>query len=272
MVLFRATPEPNPKVPESKANIGAFLILEPFNPTPGFPAWSPDMRIEVSGLENWTIAGSDGNPINLGFQGTSTNVIDAFTSYYEMGATAEFNGLAAMFFYNNGTTTAYKTAGPLPGNGLSAGNHAIYPFSNAHDNSDTGCAIVIQPPTPASGKTPAVASTCTLYGAPLTINIYSNPTVGNPLLLQTLTMPFPTAGYTIPVPTYPVPNPANTGVPTIGGVTVAQILNARLKANDGGHHDDYTRLPMAGSALIDPGDVVRSVIVDPTGPSKGDYG
>lgn len=50
--------------PEQK-NIGAVLILEPFNPTPGAPPWTANVRFVVRGLENLGVGFSNEALVNM---------------------------------------------------------------------------------------------------------------------------------------------------------------------------------------------------------------
>jgi uncharacterized protein (TIGR02600 family) len=259
------------------ADIGAFLILQPFNPTPGFPSWSPDMRIEVDGLSTFAIAGVESNgkagpQVGLGLPGSGTNIVDANSQTVEGTSSTEFNGLASMFYYNNAGVPKAKTVG----NGTT---DVYYPFAN----SGTGAGItVVAPVTTSTGTVPSHFS---FYGGTINIKIYSNPTApsSGPVLLQTLTLTFPNS-LNLPTPTY---NPGSsvssngallTTVPAIIGNRIGNKVPGTVPGrsadgglNDGQYTNPITNNVTAGSALVDSMDVVRSIIVNPNGPSKGDY-
>lgn len=55
VVVYENTPPPDPEVP---INIGAVVLLEPFNPTPGPPPWTGHVQYVIKGLDGLSITGA----------------------------------------------------------------------------------------------------------------------------------------------------------------------------------------------------------------------
>ncbi len=294
------TPPPPPTVtpilPPTTADLGAFLILQPYNPSPGFPSWSPSMRVEVTGLDAFKVVGVDangaalGSPVSLGFPATSTNIVDANAQTVEGNSSTPWSGLASMFFYNSLGTQKAKTIAANPGVGTSPSlSNSVYPFANTTGPA-TGCHIQIAPVYP-----PTVAK-YNFIGGPVTIKIYSNPQPpGTPELVQTINLTFPncptSSGVSgLPIPAYNALSSKNGSGNLL--TTVATIVQNRIgdklpgstgRSQNGGFNDGkggvtdgqradaVSNTVTAGSGLVDVNDVVRSMIVNYNGPSKGDY-
>ena len=241
-----------PAASKSSIQLGAVLILQPFDASPGYPNFSPEYEVEVSGLGGFTIAQSGADtPRSLGFVANDDfNIVDGGQT---TGSATEFNALSRMF-------TSYSSGAKqlLPGG---AANDTHYPFFNTPDpavtaSSPAGTAL-------GKGNLPNGTKFFDLnrnISVPLTITIW--PAQGSPLQrgpqpLQTFVLNFPQA--------LNLPLPAST----VSGTT-ASIFQGRITASDGNFSDQCDVFNGSGSAIINQADVVRSVIVDPKGPSKGD--
>lgn len=256
--------------------IGAVLILQPFNPAPGFSSIRPCMEIEVSGLDQFTIQKTGDllyKESRLGFavnpQGNNgTNIVDAVDGAISSGNTTEYCGLYSQFYYSaNGNNNARKTFTQA-----ASGNDATFPFYSMPSTA----------PVPATGKvlsagqiSPQETANDTFDLNPdgrkdITIKIYSHSTATPPVpraLIQTITMTFPTS---VQIP-LPVLGRDGNGIPLQPVPTDAVFTTRRIDVSDGQPSD-----PMAGgygniNGLISKDDRVRSVVVDINGPSKGDY-
>lgn len=226
--------------PAAPIQIGAVLILQPFSTTPGYSSLRPSMQIEVSGLEQFTISdpNTPGFSVNLGMPPPPlTNIVDSFANYNQ----TEFGGMDTSFYYStNGRQSGQKqlTAG-------AATSDMFYPFFNTPS---------IVKGAPGAGNLPPTATSFNFNEGKtfnLTVKIYSNP---NPALIprelvQTLTIPFPSC-LNLPIPTYNSSYPVSVTNTNPAGA----IFQARVKNAD----------------IIDFNDVVRSMVVNVNGPSKGD--
>ena len=292
---------PNPLRPDDPIVIGALLILQPFNVSPGFPTWSPSMQITVQGLQNFSIqnAGDPSTLQSLRLPSIGTNFVDALVGFHAQGHTTEFNTLGTMFYTSGAVKTFTSTSG---------GNSA-YPWYNTP---------AVLPATytpglkPSFGQLPKDSASFDFIGGPLTITIRTNPDpetfAPTGTVVQTLTVNFPNSSG-LPVPGFnpdysTIASKGSSGYPPAPGTTPASstpaaiytfrlasgILNPAVgypanqtgglaqdgQASDphyhsGGSYGTYGPGSGAGTGLIDRYDVVRSIIVDPLGPSKGDY-
>lgn len=165
-----------------------YLVLEPFNPTPGLASWSPHVRYVVEGLENLTVNGT-----NMGFP-----PIDANTKYprnyvtsrvgYSGGghATALMGAQASFRWFESGGSDRNKSA-------KRDDEESGYPFYSEK---------IALPTTPFTFKGSNADGS-----ADITISIYSGydkPAKGKGVpsptqLVQQITMRFPTG--TFPIPT-----------------------------------------------------------------------
>src|SRR5690606_17594576 len=65
--------------------VGAVVILQTFNPTPGSPPWSGSVRYTIRGLDNFRVGhGASWTP--LGFPSPASNLINAQEGYYNATA------------------------------------------------------------------------------------------------------------------------------------------------------------------------------------------
>jgi len=133
---------------------GAVLILEPFNPTPGAPPWTANVRYVVEGLEN----------LNIGFPaGPLVNMVTSIDSSYNTTAST---GLEANL---QKPVRHPKTLGPTDG---SNPDPAFYPFYSEFTHTGT---------------------TMNFSGGPIVVKIYqgSNRALDDRDLVQTINLSFP---------------------------------------------------------------------------------
>ena len=298
--LFRADdPSVNKTGP---IQIGAMLILQPFNPSPGFPTWSPDYQVTVQGLEAFSIHPVDPPAPyvpqfnNLGFltrtdggiTNNGTNVLDTVVGFTCIGNPSEFNTLITTF-----TSGAGKKAFAPATNPGAYFNRLIYPFINFPAAPDPKSIDPVKG-TNGVGQLPAGTQHFDLNAdqdVTISVSIYANPvgtvTGTHGPLIQTLQMTFP-ASQNLPVPVYNAGKPTLTAAASGGNSGVAGILTARLNGAQGntilgGDDQPNDNINSAfgavgcGAGMIGKADVVRSVVVDVNtkndpkgGPSKGD--
>jgi uncharacterized protein (TIGR02600 family) len=276
-----ATGTSNTNITGTTTNIGACLILQPFNPTPGFPSWSPNMRVEVLGLDSFGIVGKgdvsasgSANWQGLGFPSDAINVADSISQWVEGTSSTEYNGLITMFFQPPSSQPPASGANATPKSFAQGSGDQTYPFFGA-GASGTGTTIHLSGTTAVSGSSNPPSALFGFSGGTITINIYSNPQP--PAVaqkLQTLSMKFPPSPASLspfsplpwlPLPTYDTKSSGNYTAP-------ADILKYRLSGTNGdGQYSSLNPLERIGTGLIDPDDVVRGMIVDCKGTSKGDY-
>ena len=273
----------NPPLLNLPMRLGAMMLFQPFSPAPGFSSVSFNMQYRVTGLQNFYIKQngdtSRSTEQRLGFPGGQlVNIMDSTTGGVTKGNCAEYNGLFSSFYYNHDAASAkaFAYTGSTP--------NSYYPFFNTVKQGDK----VDKSPGP--GNLPYNTTNFDFYGhdsadplkdAPVTINveIWSNPespTIA-PVKIQTLSMQFPPC-YNLPVPKWPntYPNP-NVNPPVPPGVTggADTVLSARQSSasdanttsnsiNDNIEYDNKF-------GMFNVNDVVRSVVVDSSKMSKGDY-
>lgn len=143
-------------------NIGVVLILEPFNPTPGAPPWTANVRFAVRGLDNLGIGFTDQTLLN--------NVVSIDSSY---NATSQ-TGLEQYLQY---PPRKPKVLGPTD---LISPDPTKYPFASAFTVS---------------------GSTFNISAADIEIDIYqgSSESLDSKDLIQTIKMRFP-AVTGLPIP------------------------------------------------------------------------
>ncbi len=244
-VLPYYTPVPEP------ANIGAVLILEPFNPSPGPPTWSSHINYIVRGLNGITLTGStEVTP----FQSAPRNINTGLDA--QNNATA-LTGLEQYFQYKSTTSGKFvmpKTLGTDP--------EQNYPFY-AHFALPNG------------------ATTMNFSGGPITIEIYpGDATIFDATtIVQTINMEFPAVS-SLSVPTVSHSSSYNntTQITTLN-VSLNRIdFNdriSRMKSGTNGRYgiaedNGHEPLPFVVANGIT-GDVVRSVEARYGGPARGDY-
>ncbi len=238
--------------PAEPVQIGAVLILQLFNPSPGMQSLKPDMRIRVRGMNNFTIqddSGPPSTPVPLNMPADATNIVNVGVGYITAGNLTEYVGMETSFYYDSNGNRPKSMA-----YGAGAQN---YPFFN---NPAVGTS------SPGNGNLPASSTAFDFNpGNPveITVEIWSNPDtpVIQSVLLQTLHIQFPPS-LKLPVPKVGTRNSTNiTGTP-------ASIFGARIGTSDGQAADPLNFANLGG--IIDQNDVVRSVVVSVGGPAKGD--
>lgn len=258
----------DPTKPSPPVQIGAVLILQPFNASPGYGSMRRNLQIEVLGLDQFTINDSDNplsQPVKLGFpvptpnstppNSNAVNVIGGPDGRVANGNLTEYNGLISSFY------TAVDATAPKTLSYVFSTDGTFYPFFTTPDTTST----------PGNAGTLNVGTTNFDFNPgttpiPITINIYPNPRVPGQLPLQTLHMEFPPVRLPVPVL---VLSTNGVGQKTGPGRTTADVFNPRIPSGDGQATD-----PMNGGSmqrLIDTNDIVRSVVVSSDGPSKGDF-
>jgi uncharacterized protein (TIGR02600 family) len=240
---------------DSDANIGAVLILEPFNPSPGPPPWTTNARFVVSGLDQFTASGN-----SMGFASQAVNMVTSIDS--TINATA-LTGLEAFL---QKPTRSPKTLGPtVPENP----DPQFYPL---YGN------FVIK----------GGAQTFDFGGGEMKIEIYQGNTgaLDSKDLVQTIHMVFPKA--TLPVPTYARTSSYNssTQVTTItdnesdsngnnytdfnqrlSHIKAVLPGNGRYGIAEDSQHNPLPLIILSGTT----GDTVRSAEARYAGPARGDY-
>jgi len=158
----------------------AYLLLEPFNPTPGLASWSPHVRYVVEGLDKFKVAGNSmGFPV-LDGNLNPRNYVTSRVGYSGGGHTTALMGLQASFrYFKDGGSDQNKKASRTD-------EESGYPFYSEK---------IALPSTPFS-----------FSGGDITISIYGGydpkaKGTGKPTqLIQKITMNFPAAS-AFPVPT-----------------------------------------------------------------------
>lgn len=93
----------------TKDRLQAYVLLEPFNVSPGPPVWSPNVRIIIRGLDQFNINGT-----SLGFRSSPQSLVKSRVGYSGGGHGTAFMGLQAMLrTYNDDHTDKNKI--PKPG-------------------------------------------------------------------------------------------------------------------------------------------------------------
>jgi len=239
--------------------IGATLILNPFTVSPGFPPWSPNVQYVVTGLDKFTISGT-----NMGFPAILKNTVTSRAEYSGQANCGPFFGLLANFRYAGAGGDINKK----PGTG----------------NPESEYAFTIPIPPGTGFKLPDGAQTFdfnidsdTNHAITITIYAGSDTALANPI--QKISMVFP------PVPKLPVP----TSQPTEGAVPSSVPQNRYFdRFNEGTSPTTALGKPWrqrmiqfsttttiqnsAGdSATYLVRDVARGVQADPNPPASGDY-
>ena len=216
---------------DKTTKVRAFIILEPFVPSPGQPASSPAVRYGLQGLDAWQLGGTAlGFPVGAvdGKAGpmnrctfSATRLINNLT----LGGNASpFNGLEAQFLTTEGEPKEIGIA-----------NETQFPWVSEE--------IVLNPPVEANQKMAFKGGLIKLEIRPGMGAAADSP------VIQTMEIQFP--DLEIPAPQLVVSRPENEA---LNARFALQNVNGQLR-----------------QALIQKGDVVRSMELDPTGPTKGDY-
>ena len=203
------SPFTDPSVPLNLPTMRAVLILQPFNPTPGMPPWSSNLRYRVKGLNALSVkmfvppvpATAPPTTANfpLSFSNAVSNLVNAREGYY---STSSLIGLehCAQYWGNNGSGWNVKTLGATFEG--SSSEEQFYPFFSA--------------------PVALTSSTFDINGCDIVVEIYSgysNPNQINSYdLVQTINMtipstssglPIPNVNYSLPVYRPPAVAPAN---------------------------------------------------------------
>lgn len=247
----------NPPVPQPP-QIRALIVLEPFTPSPGLPAWSPNVHYVITGVSNFKVGtGTSGGTPTLPFQEMFSGVIDNWVTS-RVGFSGANNNFA-------GNTTAF--------NGLKACFRYAADIGQGALGKDGYKVISDNPPTSPNSKTdypfvsakvqlPAGATSFDFSGGDIKIQIYSGYEALPNELLQTIHMHFP--------PAMKLPLPEADSNPNRPYHRFGNRINATATAAAGQYIPlEYrSRLIMGGTSPTK--DVVRSVEARPDGPAKGD--
>ncbi len=259
VIVYENTPPPDPELP---ITIGAVLILEPFNPTPGPPTWTGNVRYVVKGLDGLTISGATAvTP----FPSNASNLVAGFDA--QNNATSQ-TGLEQYLQYRDVASGKFSTPKTL-GAGDPEKKYAFY----------------------ASFTLPPAATTMTFSGGQITIEIYPGTATvfDSTTLVQTITMNFPPAN-SLPIPNVIFTNSFNatTNKTTLRGDNwlrnfdhrmsyvrnypyqdVPSFYNGRFGIAEDSPSAVHGPLPLIMASGIR-GDIVRSVEARYGGNIKGD--
>ena len=258
VAVYENSAPPNPEVP---INIGAVVILEPFNPTPGPPTWSGHVNYIIRGLDGLSFTGAT---VVTPFPVAGRNLVTGLDS--SNNATSQ-TGLEQYLQYKS-TTPGQFTMPKTLGTTDPEQNYAFY----------------------ASFSLPAGTTTMSFSGGPIVIEIYpGDATVFDATtLIQSIAMNFPSVSG-LPVPTVPYTNSYNTGTgkTTLSSNNKFRDYNRRIAhygnsppANNGrygiaedtpGRHGPLPLVISAGSGSTARGDIVRSAEARYGGAAQGDY-
>lgn len=232
--------EPDPR------NFEAVIILEPFNPTPGAPPWTANVRYAISGM----------NSLGMGFNsGTSVNMVSSIDS-----------------IYNATATTGLETNLQKPPR-----NPKVLGITNSDDPDPANY--------PFSGSFTRTGTTFNFSGGDIQVDIYQGSSralaIGD--LVQSIDLTFPSAA-NLPLPQPVAKASVSSGTTTVNLSTAKHASYtdynqrlSRLKFPDDpkgrwgyAEGDGHEPLPLVvGSGTI--GDTVRSVEARYDGPARGDY-
>ena len=261
--------------------IAAVVILQPFTPSPGLPAWSPNVHYVISGLQNFGVKPSSGGGYTpLGFPASPDNWAMGRMCYSgaqnsTAGNTTALLSLKGFFRCAVAQGTGFngddynKVLGPST---TAAPDKTKYPFF-----SNAGASF------PITGIPISTGTTFDFSGGSIQIMIYADSN-GKPagLPLQTINMNFPEA-LNLPLPTTAaktttgvIPDsdysnrfmgPANSTPSGVGTQNSSRDPRLQLiECQDGLVGNDPTGKAVVSRTM----DVARSVQADPNGPAKGD--
>jgi uncharacterized protein (TIGR02600 family) len=245
------------------AEIGAVLILEPFNPTPGPPPWSGHYHFVIEGMDKLL---ADGKP--MGFPAYMVNYVNSLDTQTNASA---LTGIETFFQKHprNPKVLGHPADAYQP-------DENLYPFHTTFQVTGT--------------------STFKFTGADITIKIYPGaykPPLTNVDPIQTIHMSFPNAATSNPDHTeIPIPTLGIRTITTRQGDTVTVIpvpnrkydtlrdfdrrLDIKRDPNKSwwgiAEHGKHTPLPLIVASTSEPnvGDTVRSVEARYGGPARGD--
>ena len=153
--MFLLNPTPSKGDP---VMIGAVLLLQPFNVSPGFPDFTPEFQVEVTGLGSFNIQPTGNSSLvkGLGLPNDGVNIVTYPAGGISTGSSTEYNTILMMFIAPNGSAKNFNYNGSLPAN---------YPFYNNPP-----------PPSPASqtvgnGELPNGTTNFDLIGGTIQIKI-----------------------------------------------------------------------------------------------------
>lgn len=222
-----------------------FLILEPFVPVPGLPSCTPAARYRIQGLDKWKIkmetanGGTVEHPLFPDLKSGAKLINRCISTGPQNGSRiiegmTSFNGISSQFL---------NPAGAPKGIGTGDEDDQFSFVSAEVDLGDQG--------VPQDGS-------IKLIGDAITVEILPGlGAVRDDQVVQTLRVPFPTEAE-IPVPWLAVDNKKSADELIREHFTLVKETNQATGQEEIRQH------------LILPGDVVRSVEVDPTLPWKGD--
>lgn len=224
----------------------AYLLLEPFNPSPGPPVWSPNLRFEIDHLDTLGVVTKQtkedaGTTTSLEFPPVerARSLVTSRVGYSGSGHKAAFMGLQALLrVYSDERTDINKEPQPETG---AVDEEKYYPYISKP--------ISIPLPGPAVGGKTSEYPKLGFSGGSIVIRIYAGYQAGatqgaNPQLVQTINLTFP------PIDEMPWPTKD----------AAFSSMAMRMKMGSGSDPD----------ALIRPTDVVRSVEASAVGATKGD--
>ncbi len=248
---------------ETTTKFGAMLLLQMFCPSPGFTSLAPHVRVEVLGLDKFTISPTYANgetgptdTIPLGMPASASNYVEVSVGFSALGNNTEYVGMDTSCLFRGPLGNTLKTFYPPPPGLPNIVAKGYYPLVNQPGNSPGNPGNL---PLNAGGFNLNPDGTKTI-----TIKIYTWPepeTGTSGELIQTLQMEFPGS------PELPLPKPEAFVTPTDLN-PVGTILKNRLGTNDG--QADEPDTIFGTRTLIAKNDVVRSVVVDALTASKGD--
>lgn len=274
-------------------SIRAVIYLIPLNPAPGQPDMAPAVRYQVEGLENLTIDG-----INLGFPSAGNAVL--ITRSNLRRTIQPETGIESQLMWGSGTDGSYaRSAGPSTGVTTSTGSSdpqiKLYPLIGA----DVALPIAAEASRWGLGVSgdytdlrPAIAPTTMAFnGGRLTIRIFpgSGNTFSGNDLIQEIEVNFPASRLPVPqvVRARVFAGPDSNGVRDFNSTAVGMTTDPKsvsfysgigaVSNADGRDFPQRLHCTISGGAgarnmpsLIRRGDVMRSVYLDPAGPSGGD--
>ncbi len=248
---------------KTTTEVRAFIVLEPFNPSPGLPAVTPSVKYVLKGLNGPSLSSPEtssegfqftmaehslhGFPLVFG-DGSKPYALENITSFSPShpqlnvagGSVRRFGGDAHSF---SGLTSLFVERDGQPRRDLGVGNPRES-FAWAASR------IAIDPAN--------LPATLGYGGGDLILEIRH---AENDALLQEIALPFSSLTGDIPLPRL---HPEDFNLVQNSSSDNFILERFRLRA-DPNHPDGPPRLP-----LIRKGDVVRSVALSPTAPHRGD--
>jgi len=251
------SPDPFTNADLNAPTMKCVILLQTFNPTPGAPPWSGNVRYVIENANNLSVTNGP-TTTNL-FPSQMANLVNAQEGYYD--ATALSGLELCTHYWNNGTplpTPAPKDELDLP---KVKSIKSIGPATVGSPTEEEYYPFVSVP-------VPLNASTFNINGGTIQIKIYSG--YANSLqpgdLVQTITMVVPSVtGLPIPFVNYSASYSATSGQTTVSSSNSYTNYNLRLQTN--GLNQAFQHNP---HPYLIQGDVVRSVQARYLGPALGD--